>query len=60
MAELNNEIGLERSKMLIESLPYMKTFQSKTFVIKYGGSTMKEMIRTDIIQDLILLIIHKI
>ena len=55
MAASDKEIGIERSKMLIESLPYIKTFQSKTFVIKIGGSTMTEMIRKDTIQDLILL-----
>ncbi|HNZ26423.1 MAG TPA: acetylglutamate kinase [Spirochaetota bacterium] len=45
----------EKADILMESLPYIRTFRSKTFVIKYGGSTMDEMLRKDIIQDVILL-----
>jgi acetylglutamate kinase len=29
-------------QVLIEALPYIRKFESKTFVIKYGGSAMKE------------------
>lgn len=32
---------LEKSRILIEALPYIKKFFKKTFVIKYGGSAMK-------------------
>jgi acetylglutamate kinase len=47
---------IEKAEVLIESLPYIKTFNSKTFVIKYGGSAMSnEEIKKDIIQDVILL-----
>jgi len=46
----------EKADILIESLPYIKTFHSKTFVIKYGGAAMlDENIRKDIIRDFILL-----
>ncbi len=31
---------MERVNILIESLPYIKKFSGKTFVIKYGGSIM--------------------
>ena len=47
---------LEKAEILIESLPYIKAFHSKTFVIKYGGAAMTdENLRKDIIRDLILL-----
>jgi acetylglutamate kinase len=46
---------IQKAEVLIESLPYIKSFQSKTFVIKYGGSTMDESLKKDIIQDIILL-----
>ncbi len=46
----------EKAEVLIESLPYIKTFHSKTFVIKYGGAAMlEESLKRDIIQDFILL-----
>jgi len=32
--------GLEKAKILIESLPYIKKFSNKTVVIKYGGHAM--------------------
>ncbi len=32
---------IEKSRVLIEALPYIKRFFKKTFVIKYGGSAMK-------------------
>jgi len=32
---------IEKSRILIEALPYIKKFYKKTFVIKYGGSAMK-------------------
>ncbi|HEY8486019.1 MAG TPA: acetylglutamate kinase, partial [Limnochordales bacterium] len=31
---------VERANVLIEALPYIRSFFGKTFVIKYGGSTM--------------------
>lgn len=33
---------MEKAKVLVEALPYIKRFWGKTFVIKYGGSTMEE------------------
>lgn len=29
-------------QVLIEALPYIRKFEGKTFVIKYGGSAMKD------------------
>lgn len=46
----------QKAEIFIESLPYIKTFSSKTFVIKYGGSAMKdEELKKDIIHNIILL-----
>jgi acetylglutamate kinase len=46
----------EKADVLIESLPYIKTFHSKTFVIKYGGAAMIDNnLKEDIIKDFILL-----
>src|SRR4030066_1475532 len=33
---------VEKAKVLIEALPYIRRFYDKTIVIKYGGSTMEE------------------
>jgi acetylglutamate kinase len=36
------DIAIEKAKVLIEALPYIRRFYDKTLVIKYGGSTMEE------------------
>ncbi|MCK4795813.1 MAG: acetylglutamate kinase [Spirochaetes bacterium] len=47
---------IRKADILIESLPYIKTFYSKTFVIKYGGSAMTdEALKKNIIHNIILL-----
>ena len=47
---------IKKAEILIESLPYIKTFNSKTFVIKYGGAAMTdEALKRNIIQNIILL-----
>ena len=33
---------MDKAKVLIEALPYIRRFYDKTIVIKYGGSTMEE------------------
>lgn len=33
---------IDKAKVLIEALPYIRRFYGKTMVIKYGGSTMEE------------------
>src|SRR4030043_1022836 len=33
---------VEKAKILVEALPYIRRFYDKTIVIKYGGSTMEE------------------
>ncbi len=47
---------IEKAEILMESLPYIKAFNSKTFVIKYGGSAMlDDSLKSDVIHDIILL-----
>ena len=36
------ENPIDKAKILIEALPYIRRFNDKTIVIKYGGSTMEE------------------
>ena len=33
---------IDKAKILVEALPYIRRFSNKTVVIKYGGSTMEE------------------
>src|SRR5258705_308153 len=33
---------VERAELLIEALPYIRAFQGKTLVIKYGGAAMEQ------------------
>jgi len=37
---MNNPV--DKAKVLVEALPYIRRFNDKTIVIKYGGSTMEE------------------
>lgn len=47
---------IEKAKVLVEALPYIKKFQSKTLVIKYGGAAMvDERLRQLFAQDIVLL-----
>lgn len=48
--------NIEKAKLLIEALPYIRSFQGKTIVIKYGGSLMfDEKLRTIFAKDVSLL-----
>ncbi|NOX25279.1 MAG: acetylglutamate kinase [Deltaproteobacteria bacterium] len=48
--------GMEKAKILIESLPYIKKFANKTVVIKYGGHAMAdEELKQNFALDIILL-----
>lgn len=50
------ELYIEKAKVLVEALPYIKEFYGKTVVIKYGGSAMiDDMIKETVIQDIILM-----
>ncbi len=36
------QTSINKAKVLVEALPYIRRFYDKTIVIKYGGSTMEE------------------
>ena len=47
---------IEKADVLIEALPYIKTFQRKVVVIKFGGSMlMNDDVRQGILQDIVFL-----
>ena len=48
--------GIEKAKILIESLPYIREFYKKTVVIKYGGHAMvDEELKKNFALDIILM-----
>ncbi|UCH82298.1 MAG: acetylglutamate kinase [Nitrospiraceae bacterium] len=48
--------NIEKAGILIESLPYIRKFSGKTFVIKYGGAAMvDEKLKDAFAQDIVLL-----
>ena len=47
---------IEKANVLIEALPYMRSFCGKTFVIKYGGSAQTdEALKKAFAEDVVLL-----
>lgn len=47
---------IDKARILIEALPYIHEFKGKIFVIKYGGSAMKDpVLRKNVIMDICLL-----
>ncbi len=51
-----NQKYLEKAEVLIEALPYIKRFNRKIIVVKYGGSAMiDEELKKDVIEDVVLL-----
>lgn len=47
---------INKAKILIEALPYIKEFSGKTVVIKYGGSAMVDPILNErVIEDIVLM-----
>ena len=47
---------ISKARILQEALPYIKKFHGKIFVIKYGGSAMRErMLRESFAKDIVLL-----
>ena len=55
---MNNNIQdiIEKTKTLIEALPYIQKFNKKIIVVKYGGSAMiDEELKKQVIQDIALL-----
>ena len=47
---------LQRAQVLIEAIPYIRSFHGKTFVIKYGGNAMvNSELKKAVILDIVLL-----
>ena len=47
---------IKKAEVLLESLPYIREFYGKTFVIKYGGSVLaNDKIKKSVIEDITLL-----
>jgi len=47
---------IEKAKILQESLPYIRRFRGRTFVIKYGGSAMlDEALQESFVRDVVLM-----
>ncbi|OGH94307.1 MAG: acetylglutamate kinase [Candidatus Melainabacteria bacterium GWA2_34_9] len=47
---------IDKTKILIEALPYIKCFSGKTVVIKYGGSAMlNDELKKSVLQDIVLM-----
>ena len=47
---------IEKANILIEALPYIRTFYGKTFVIKYGGAAQtRDELKKSFAQDVVLL-----
>lgn len=50
------DITIEKAKVLIEALPYIRAFNGNIVVVKYGGSAMLDpQINQSIVQDIVLL-----
>ena len=46
----------QRAEVLVRALPYIKQYDGKTIVVKYGGNAMiNEELKNDVMQDLVLL-----
>jgi len=47
---------VKKADVLIEALPYIRTFSGKTIVIKYGGAAMSdETLKDSVMQDIVLM-----
>src|SRR5258706_16109748 len=47
---------VQRAELLIEALPYIRAFQGKTLVIKYGGAAMEQAdLKVQFAKDVLLL-----
>ncbi|HEX3046571.1 MAG TPA: acetylglutamate kinase [Bacillota bacterium] len=47
---------IAKAEILIEAVPYIRTYHGKTFVIKYGGNAMiNEELKLGVMQDIVLL-----
>ena len=56
MAEVSEEMMLNRAQVLIEALPHIQKYYGKTVVVKYGGNAMiNETLKDAVIHDIVLL-----
>ena len=56
MAEVSEEMMLNRAQVLIEALPQIQKYYGKTVVVKYGGNAMiNETLKDAVIHDIVLL-----
>ncbi|HOB21848.1 MAG TPA: acetylglutamate kinase, partial [Bacillota bacterium] len=47
--------GIDKAGILIEALPYIRTFYGTTIVVKYGGNAMiNQQLKEAVCQDLVL------
>jgi acetylglutamate kinase len=47
---------IEKAKILLEALPYIRRFHGRTFVIKYGGSAMTDVsLQESFVRDVVLM-----
>ena len=47
---------IKKADVLVESLPYIRTFSGKTIVIKYGGAAMtQDKLKDGFAEDVVLL-----
>lgn len=52
----NNFSNAERAQVLVEALPYIKEYNGKVVVIKYGGNAMiNESLKEQVMEDIVLL-----
>lgn len=50
------QMYIDKAKILVEALPYIKQFNGKIVVVKYGGSAMvDEAIKETVIEDIVLM-----
>ena len=51
-----NKMYLDKAEVLIEALPYIRRFNRKVIIVKYGGSAMvDEELKRNVIKDVVLL-----
>ena len=54
--EANMQKVLDKAEVLIEALPYIRRFNRKVILVKYGGSAMvDDALKESVIQDVTLL-----
>ncbi|MFQ5847792.1 MAG: acetylglutamate kinase [Candidatus Methylomirabilales bacterium] len=50
------ESAIAKAQILVEALPYIRTFSGKTIVVKYGGAAMvEEKLKAEVAQDIVLM-----